>query len=193
MLTRKGPWFRRDGLRYAEVGDPAEPLEELLRADFCASGATLGELLPLLTRADLLRALEAIGRPAPKGLARGDLLTRLQDAADEPARLAQVELWRRVFLMFFGSFEQDLSSFVATDLGHLRFEAYALDPGARVFRTRAEVDSLLALRGLRERFEARDSQEELEALTAETLALEVHPGLRQQRRFHSLLNDLGQA
>ena len=39
MLTRKGPWFRQDGLRYPEIPDLPGALDALARAGFCALGA----------------------------------------------------------------------------------------------------------------------------------------------------------
>lgn len=205
MLTRKGPWFRRDALRYPEIGDPEPPLAELVRAGFCRSDADLEELLPLLTRVDLAQALVEFGLPAAKAARRVALLDDLlQHAARDPLRgyLAERlqpasprwgDLWRRLFLLFFGNFEQDLATFVLADTGRVRFESYRVDPGLRLFTTRADVDYLLSLRGLREQLEAVDSEAGLEILSDAALAMEAHPGVRQQRRFQRLLNDLGQA
>ena len=65
-----------------------------------------------------------------------------------PRLLAQVQAiapacldWvRLVLFLFFGNGEQDLSAFVLADLGHVRFEDYAVDAAGRLFQTRQDVD-----------------------------------------------------
>jgi len=205
MLTRRGPWFRRDGLHYAEIGDPDAYLGELLEAGFCDAEASLADLLPLLARTDLLEALVELGSPAPKGARRDVLLGRLIQAREEaelvaflatslrPVRTRHEALWRRIFLLFFGNFEQDLATFVVADTGRVRFESYRVDPHLRLFHSRGDVDYLLSIRDLRERLEVVADAQELEALTQAALAMESHSGVRQQRRFQGLLNALGQA
>jgi hypothetical protein len=205
MLTRKGPWFRLDGLNYAEIGDPDPPMGELLQAGFCEDQATLEDLLPLLRRQDLIEILATCGVALLKGQRREELLLALLKGIAEPELLTLVHtrlrpvrpllgaLWRRIFLMFYGNFEQDLSSFVIADTGHIHYEAYAIDPGARPFETRGDVNYMLSLHGLRERLGGVASGPELTELTEATIAMGAHPGVRQQRRFQGLLNDLGQA
>ena len=58
------------------------------------------------------------------------------------------------------------------------------------------MDFLLALRDLRldfERTAAAGDAEALDRITRSLLETLPHPGVRQQRRFHALLNDLGRA
>jgi hypothetical protein len=203
MLTRKGPWFRFDGLHYSEIGDPEQPIVELLQAGFCDDQAAVEDLLPLLRREDLIEVLEACEIPIPRGQRREALLAALLQGIAAPKLITALRiklrpvrplhgvLWRRIFLMFYGNFEQDLSSFVIADTGHIHYESYAIDPGARSFQSRSDVDYMLSLQGLRERLGAVTSETELADLTQATLAMEAHPGVRQQRRFQGLLNDLG--
>jgi len=205
LLTRKGPWFRREGLRYEEIGEPGPCIEELIQAGLCEAAAALADLLPLLTRGDLVLLLQDLKIACPRALRREELLDQLLQAAAEPdlrqrlsgllhpVKPSHAELWRRIFLLFFGNFEQDLATFVVAEVGFLRYENYALDPGLRSFATRADVDYLLSLRELRQQLEVIDTQAELEALTQATLAMGVHPGVRQQRRYQGLLNELGRA
>lgn len=203
MLTRKGPWFRRDGLAYREIGDPDPLSEELIREGFCEAQASLDDLLPLLTREDLVELLGSLAIPRPRGSRREALLDRLLQGSDEahlleclkgrlrPLKPLWGDLWKRVFLMFFGNFEQDLSSFVVTDLGHARYEPYLIDPRTRAFEARRDVDFLLSVRELRERLESKP--DDLSEITQRVLAMETHQGVRQQRRFQGLLNNLGHA
>ncbi len=202
MLTRKGPWFREDGLTYAEIGSVPQALEPLLAKGLCSVEAPLGELLPLVTREELVRLLSGAGG---KGLRREQLLERLHATAEpgaledllrrefRPVRPLHRELWSLVFLLFFGNFEQDLSSFVVADLGRVQYEPYAVDPWARPFQTREEVDFLVSVRGLREAVDAGPDPDLLGALTERTLAMEPRGEVRSQRRFQGLLNDLGHA
>lgn len=205
MLTRRGPWFRCDGLVYPEIGYPEPFFAELIQADFCEAQPSLADLLPLLTRADTLQALTDLGLPSRKGARRDVLLEQLVQAKDESellaflaARLHPVkpfheDLWRRIFLLFFGNFEQDLATFVVADRGRVRFESYVVDPQLRLFQARVDVDYLLSIRSLREQLEAVATTADLQALTHAALAIESHPGVRQQRQFQGLLNDLGHA
>ena len=203
MLTRKGPWFRQEQLSYPEIGDPGPAIEVLRREGFCLAAPELQDLLPLLIRSDLIEELADAGFVLPKGARREDLLALLQASMDEPILQERLELrlrpvspgleqlWRRIFLMYFGNFEQDLATFVVADTGRVRFEAYPVDPRLRPFEARSDVDYLLSIRSLREQLETVSSAAELEVLTATALAMESHPGIRPQRRFQRLLNELG--
>jgi hypothetical protein len=100
--------------------------------------------------------------------------------------------WARLMVfLFFGNGDQGLTEFVLTDIGRVHFEDYPVDPGGRLFQAREDVDFLLALQGLRGAFEAAGDPEALGRVTAALLATSPRPGVRQQRRFHRLLNDLG--
>jgi len=202
MLLRRGPWFPEQSLRYAEVGDPAPFLVQLVTAGFCLGPdeAPLEALLPLLTRQDLARHLAALGIAHPRSAKRGDLeaLLRTQEGLLErlrgelrPVSLAQEGLWTLLAFLFFGNFEQDLSSFVVAELGHVRYADYAVDPEARLFQSREDVDFLLSIRDLKE--ELGTHPEALPRITEAALALAPHPGIRQQRRYQGLLNELGRA
>lgn len=200
MLLRRGPWFPEKTLHYTEIGEPGPCLEQLIEGGFCLGpeAATLEVLLPLATRQDLADLLTALGVPFPRSARRSTLeeLLRPREEAPgllrqslRPARVAREDLWHLLVFLFFGNFEQDLSQFVVADLGHLRYADYALDPGARVFQTREEVDFLLSIRELREELARHPA--DLARITGAALAMEPHPGVRQQRRYQGLLNELG--
>nr|WP_320132062.1 VRR-NUC domain-containing protein [uncultured Holophaga sp.] len=199
MLTRKGPWLRGDTLAYPEVGEPGPALAHLVAAGFCLGPdqADGDALLPLLTRAELATQLRGLGVSFPRATRRESLALLLREhpealpdlrASLAPHRVAEPEFWRLLEVLFFGNLEQDLSSFVVADLGHLRYPDYPLDPSARRFGTRAEVDFLRSVQALREALEAGNL--DLDALTAQALALRP---AHSQRRHQGLLNGLGRA
>lgn len=199
MLTRQGPWFRRDRLRYPEIPDLEAALAALAGVGLCALGGAGPEARAALLRRDELQAvLAGLGLPA-----RGSRDQLAQALAGQPEALAAAldpvapleTGWARLCcFLFFGNAEQDLSEFVLADLGRTRFEDYPLDPGARLFQSRADVDFLLDLGRLREELPAAAADRDaLERFTGALLALSPRPGVRQQRRFHRLLAELGQA
>ncbi|BDU78100.1 VRR-NUC domain-containing protein [Mesoterricola sediminis] len=197
LLTRKGPWIRRDALAYAEIGDLPGALGRLEAAGLCQTetGATPADLTALLRRDELAARLRAAGLPCPARASRDALADQLLASAPEAAGLPAVALRDRAWadlalLLFFGNREQGLADFVMADLGHVRYEAYPLDPAGRAFRTRAEVEALCSLEALRDALEAG---EDLAGPTGALLAMEACPGLRAGRRHRRLLNEAGRA
>ena len=207
MLTRRGPWFRLDGLRYPELPDPGQALEALGASGFAAraDAASPEELEPLLRKEEILVLLDGLGLRCPRSLPREALGRRLLAsgapglgpalAAAAPAAAPLALDWARLMVfLFFGNGDQDLTEFILADLGRVRFESYPLDPGGRLFQAREDVDFLLALQDLRgacgDAARAGDG-EALARITEGLLATSPRPGVRQQRRFHRLLNDLG--
>ena len=208
MLARKGPWFREDELDYGEIRNVGEVIRTLCSTGFCADRATLQELLPLLVKEELAACLRRFGVSERKGSRREAMLQALLSAASpsdleqdlhprlRPVRPLQAELWSLVCFLFFGNGEQDLSSFVLADLGRIRYEAYALDPAHRLFQSRCDLDFLLSLGAMKRVFEKAVTEADLGALGALTevlLTMAPHPGVRQQRRYHRFLNEVGRA
>lgn len=200
MLTRQGPWFRLDSLRYPEIADGPAAADALLQAGFCLGPghAAPEALVALLRKDELLEALALLHVPCPRTMLRAELAQRLLDHGEAPRVLAGVKAlapagldWvRLVLFLFFGNGDQDLSAFVLADLGHVRYEDYPIDPVGRRFQTRQDVDFLLDLGAVREALEAG---QDLEDLTALLRRMDPHPGVRQQRRFQRLLNEVGRA
>lgn len=203
LLMRKGPWFRLDDLDYPEVADRAAARSELIAQGWCGEDADAVALAELLTREDLARWLACFGRKTPGTARRETLVNVFIEVLADPERRAQVhvalrplmrlhgDLWELVFLLFFGTFEQDLAAFIRTDIGQLRFEACPLDPSARRFEAREDAEFLRTIRGLRDGLVA--GAVSLEDATARALSMEDRPGVRYQHRFSRLLNALGQA
>ncbi len=198
MLTRRGPWFRVDGLRYAEVTDLPGALATLIDRGFCAGteAAEAADLVALLRKDELEDLLREAGLPFRRAESRDILADRVlagvhgdRIRAAAPAVAPVVAAWARLlFMLFFGNGEQDLTDFVLAELGQVRFEAYPVDPACRLFGSRREVDVLFALDDLRAAFEGG---QDLAFLTRDLLAMEQYPGIRPQRRYHRLLGDVG--
>lgn len=129
LLSRRGPWFRRDRFRYAEI-DSETASDELLAAGFAAT-AGAGDV------ASLVDSLRHDPESAARLLARAPLLRLL--------RLECVAIFR---LLFFGNPTQDLREFVLADLGVVRFEPVAIDLSHRLFANRAVVEQHLLLHRL---------------------------------------------
>ena len=200
MLTRQGPWFRTDRLHYPEIPDAPAAVAALLEHGFCLDGAHAlpADRVALLNKEEIMAALTALAEPFTRATRREALAQRLAGHPGAPGLLPACQVvspaglpWvRLLFFLFFGNGERDLTDFVLADLGQVRYEDYPVDPAGRLFRTRADVDFLLALEELRETFE---TGQDLEGLTALLRRMEPNPGVRQQRRFHRLLNEVGRA
>lgn len=186
LISRKGPLFRVDKLRYAEIEDLPGALSCLKERDFIELNprVEISRLLDLLT----LEELRARFPLVPRSLRKPDFVTeagaRLQ-ATISPDLLAEVpaeEVFGKEFpiiavaragvleifqLLYFGNQYQDLSEFVLSDLGVFQYEHYALDGEAAAFRTRQELEALQAAIRFRDtvRQAVQDHPEALVALS----------------------------
>jgi hypothetical protein len=173
LLSRRGPWFRRDRLHYPEI-DCESACRALLDQGYAtASGATVEQRLALARRAELAALLAEPGLfgsvvdPALRGLRRSELAAAARNLhtadAQRAAALAEslplVRLCHldsiAVFrLLFFGGLGSDLAEFVIADLGTLRYEPVAIDPAHSLFTDRIALEQHLRLNLLHERIRA---------------------------------------
>jgi hypothetical protein len=163
MIMRKGPLFRADRLRYAEIGDTERAVQPLIDRGWVQDR-------PVLTLADVFRLFGKAGVAAYLGLearqarqSKAALMASLEVQLADPqpyerwrAALGKVygleigRLCDRLVLMFFGNFRQDLSEFVLADLGVFRYEnTWSLAP-SRPFASRRHVDDFHRLYECRE-------------------------------------------
>jgi hypothetical protein len=160
LWMRKGPLFRSDKLRYAEISSIHHAVLDLRRAGLLigATDAALEDLLKLLTREEmiaLLRPRAGIGslkRPEletvlTSSLEEGDLQAALPFEIYEPQGYEALKTFR---LLFFGNLYQDMSEFVLRDLGLTPFEDYQIDQSNQTFSERGVVDEALYLHQLSE-------------------------------------------
>lgn len=171
MVMRKGPHFRAGKLRYAELGCPLRAAEALLGAGWVSREAllTVAEVAGLMRREELLQHFGShLPRPPrSKALLTATLAEALPGsrpfadwcpaATEVVLSLTVAGLCERLRLMFFGNLAQDWSEFVLADLGIFRYETVEMAPGARGFRSRAEVEAHLHLYRCRERLAAGEA------------------------------------
>ena len=158
LASRRGPWFRGDRLTYADVPDADAALLELALAGMTehAGDAAPEALFDLYTRPEIDGVLRAADFNCPGGLSKPALIDLLVGAGLSPATLGLVKgavvrcrhrSVLQVFrLLFFGNLRQDLTEFVVSELGVMRYEQYQLT-GRAFFRNRAVVDDLLQVHG----------------------------------------------
>jgi hypothetical protein len=160
LISRKGPFFRSDRLRYQEIGDVSGPAAELEAVGLLAvdQPGDLRAAVGLLRRDELLEVLAEEGEGWPSQSIRlpelldrclstwpqerllGTLLRRFR--VFEPLGVRAVSIYR---LLFFGNLWQDLTEFVLSDLGLVRYEAYRIAPEDRLFSTLASLKNTLLL------------------------------------------------
>lgn len=171
MAMRKGVLFRASKLVYAEIGDTAAAAAPLAALGWIAADARLSleELFAVLQKPELAQLFAFKG--ADKSARKADQLEALRERYPDPLPLAgwaaltggaaprdtlyhmlMQPLCDRLRLVFFGNYHQDWSEFVLSDLGIYQYEKVDFPPSARGFRTRADIDSYLALHACRERF-----------------------------------------
>jgi VRR-NUC domain/Fanconi anemia-associated nuclease SAP domain len=208
MLMRKGPFFRASKLMYDEIGSPLEaaaPLDALGWVD-AQSPLTLDDIFALHTKAEL--GLMFAATPGHASARKSELRDRLRarnlaarpysdwhpQACDRVLRLNVALLCERLRLMFFGNLRQSWSEFVLADLGVVRYEQVALDPSARPFRSRDDIDTFLTLHAYRDLLDAYDDIDGAPSLKDMIDAIEALPCSQEwlEQRRQKLMYRIGQ-
>ena len=161
FLTRKGPLFRTDLLRYREVHDVGAALQELIASNLLTSASPhAGEVyLNLLRKSELADCLaKRSGVAGLNRLRKSELVTwTLSRYSDPVIRQMVVDLspvvavndpfvWDLARLLFFGEAQSDWSTFILSDLGLVKYETVAR--GNRQFSDRTALEFDLTLRAL---------------------------------------------
>ena len=158
LISRKGPSFRSDKISYEEITDVNGAARTLAIHGYLAldEAASAEDELSLLGKDDLVRIF---GRALPeirrmkKAVAVSHIAARL-----DPLLIRQgtrelfhvytplkAEEIRTFHLLFFGNFHQDLTEFVLSDLGLIRYEPYVISRVDRLFQTLEQVQTALTL------------------------------------------------
>lgn len=211
LISRKGPFFRRDRIAYAEIPELDAALAELTAAAFLddAPGTPAAELAALALKAELvemsrrLLPAEACPPPTARKVDVAAALVRQVDAETleralrkllevlRPLRQEQVLVFR---LLFFGNLRQDWTEFVLRDLGVVRFEDYEVRTELRLFPTREALDDTLDLSRRRQEVQTLLVEGELDqALDLGRTVLERRDGWHPAARhpFDRICNELG--
>lgn len=203
LYSRKGEWFRSDKLRYAEIPDLNRAFEQLAHLSFISiPNAIDTEILcrSILTKPEVLKLFPQLG----KSLSKSDLVQqaceRCPAIATDQFDFTLLFLEYSAFLdtlttLFFANARQDLSQFVLSDLGLHQFEQYSLSKALRFFNHRAEVEQLLSLARVSDRYyqieKSASRAQKLEYLSELLDVIPVnieHPYV--SRRYQRLVNHI---
>lgn len=162
LISRKGPYFRKDKIHYAEIENVEAAIKDLAERQFISvnPGEELGFALQVLTRPELIQlvnGLELVRIP--------DNISRMgkQDLSDALLEQDERLIWKYLeenwqfllpryveivslfFLLFFGNNEQTLAEFILEEIGALRYERYEIRKKDRLFNDRAVIDGYIYL------------------------------------------------
>jgi hypothetical protein len=201
LVSRRGPLFRSEQLSYQELGDLETVIPQLVEVGLLQRvDSPEPELLLSILRKDELLQIYPVQLEGRKTQRKAELQEHLLDTL-EPDQLAQawrhktdancyllevghrdcVELFQ---LLFFGNRRQNLTEFVLSDLGVVRYWDYSLDREYRLFESRQQIDEYLLLGELRERYEEAVEKDDREAVlaVADPLLVQEKSSLQDQRR-----------
>ncbi len=194
MMTRKGEWFRSDKLIYPELGATEQLLNKLELAGF------IGLTLPnsphvladkLLTKPELLSIYPEI----PKALRKSQLIDLLPEQFENstlslpftPIKLIDNDKLPLFCLLFFGNRHQEFAQFVLENLGIHTFEQYEVSTKTRIFHSRQEIISSLAIGELAASYEEIDRKSQ-QALQNFSKLIPVPHGKHASRSYNKLVN-----
>lgn len=198
LLTRTRAIIPVHTLNYVEVPDVTSALAELIDTNYACLNppADTGLLLETLTKSQLLQWFETGLKPATrKPDCTAAVMAQYSPAAihgiiesQQPfVQACHQDTFERYLLLFFDNGRQDLSEFVITELGHVRYENYRICRDTRYFNCREDVDILQQYLQVREQLDDPILLQDRDALLACFSHLPDHrqqPEL--QRRFDHL-------
>lgn len=162
LITRTRPVFRKDKIRYAEIGNVDDAIRELADDGFMEINPpgytesylqclTREELLGIVVGTDSSGRKNDVSRQKKSGMIE-QALREYSTGLDErlfskymflvPLDTGIIKVF---FLLFFGNTGQGLSEFIMEDIGVLRYEPYLLTDDDRLFSDRNVVDGILML------------------------------------------------
>lgn len=183
LIGRKGCVFRLGRLDYPEIENITAAGTELTRRGLAVTEAPadLRTLLGAFRRNEIIGRLELKSLRQRPRAAIVDHLLASDDVADIEAwcrTLATGEDWIQLHghahvslftLCFFGNLRQDMSEFVLSDIGAVRYEAYAMPANARAFESRDQLEAhrcYFECEGLLEHDDPRDGDALLERVAS---------------------------
>ncbi|EGR0071577.1 VRR-NUC domain-containing protein [Vibrio vulnificus] len=197
LYSRKGCWFRSDKLHYAEIPKIDHALDILSQGEFVELSPVISHqelALYLLTKPELLSLYPHLTKTQKKealvSCLSDDAFTQFDELAFTVIKLNSAHMIDLLLTLFFANTHQDLSQFVLDDLGLHQFEAYQLSKERRFFDSREQIDRLIDLSELSNRYWLcdRKQKENLEQLQAVLPGPVAHPYVDRKREH--LLNDI---
>ena len=211
LVSRLGPWFRSDKLKYPELASASSSLQTAHVAGYFVNEthASLDDLLDLLNLDELKGLLKKIvgskKGAVPSGLRKEELVVFAQNSVSVEVlkqELSKIfsafapqhsELLKTYFLLFFGNLSQDATEFVLQDLGVVVYEKYSLEKELRLFQTREHIDHRLDLATTRDEVFAFLENAELDEALVRVKSLlarknEMHASVH--RRVCKLVNEV---
>lgn len=199
LLTRKGHCIRKDKLNYKDIGNLNSSLEQLKDAGLILINIETDQalLLPLLTKSELITSFPVTSAHSYR---KPDLIEKIAieyskehifstlTSKHQYISVLLKEAFRTYLLCFFGNTHQDMSEFVITDLGHVRYEPYTLCADMRFYQHRDQIDTHKHYHDLREHLqqkEIKSNSRELTTIANQLLPPSNHLGL--QRRYEKLM------
>ena len=160
LSSRRGQQFRGDALSYSEINlDRA--LAALEREGWLNVYHKIDspEGLELLKRAELLQLARENGCTLSASAKKADILEALRACPTPWLVAAQLQWYAltqqanfdRLSLLFFGNAHQDLTEFIKTALGHVRYETYTIRPKS-LFNSSEDVANYHAMSAFRQRY-----------------------------------------
>jgi VRR-NUC domain/FAN1, HTH domain len=183
MIMRQGDLFRTSKLNYSEIGPPEEAARPLIELGWIEPRPAVAftDLCRLMRKSELVDILGLHGTVTAGGMRKAEIVGKAGELAeacrplhewwplapDAIYRVRIAPLCERLRLMFFGNFRQTWSEFVLADLGIFRYEKVGLEPLARAFQTREQIERFHAIYHCRELLDAEAALNEvLEAVPA---------------------------
>jgi hypothetical protein len=201
LVSRRGPLFRSEQLSYPELGDLQTVIPQLAAIGLLqrVESPQPELLLPILRKDELLQIYSAQldGRKTQRKadlqayllvtLEPDQLVLAWRDKKGPDCCLLEVgyrDCVELLQLLFFGNRRQNLTEFVLSELGVVRYWDYSLDRAYRLFESRQQIDDYLLLGELRERYDEALENGDREAVLAavDPLLVQEESTLLVQRR-----------
>ncbi len=154
LLTRRGSLFRVSRLAYPEIDNVEQMANELAESGLATRQIPddMSLLLSCFTKPELL---DLLNMRAHRNLSRVELCEHIVHADDIRIQHCLESLqasdrwislhghahWMLMQLCFFGNLYQDSSEFVLQQLGTSTYESYSIDPEARAFTSRRQIEA----------------------------------------------------
>ncbi|MEO9804382.1 MAG: VRR-NUC domain-containing protein [Reichenbachiella sp.] len=168
ISNRKGQFFRKEKLSYAEISDLDLALRELKSFDFVVKkeGLEIDEcyqLLAVYNKPEIVRLINPLEYEVDKSLKKDELILSLLETVDSIDLLetfynesiitqAVKEELNMVKLFFFGHNHGDMSDFVIRDIGHARFMEIDESQLGTSFESREEAEAVMQLSQLNKEY-----------------------------------------